>query len=467
MDITSLANGTVIGFAVNLNNGNLGSQNWYYVNMTDTLKAKTYYFLVGRYIKGQKTDFSINGALIGSSAVPNDSLARWPGHDYSAIGLINQAPLTDYWNGVIDDIRIYNRAISDSEVQALYHESGWPLSSQPKLELFYPFSSNANDSSGNGYNGTVVGATLTANRFGVASSAYSFDGSTSSIRCGDILDNVFSDSVAKFSISGWAMTRTYGIVNGGGGFIIGKNGGGSLGPYQWNVTHDEGVLYAAVFSDTLPDNYVALTSPMTKNQWFHFILIFDGSQPEMQRVKLYVNGQSSNSSIVQHVGTLGSSTVNSSQHLMIGATHYANRPDSLQSYYDGNIDDIRIYSGVISDSAIQALYHEGGWQIEGVTQVHGDVPADFELSPNYPNPFNPSTTIRFGVPVRSQVKIEIFNILGQRMSELVNAEVGPGYFEKVWQANYASGIYFYRIEAVSLSDPNKRFVSVRKMLLMK
>jgi hypothetical protein len=53
------------------------------------------------------------------------------------------------------------------------------------------------------------------------------------------------------------------------------------------------------------------------------------------------------------------------------------------------------------------------------------------------------------------------------MSELVNAEVGPGYFEKVWQANYASGIYFYRIEAVSLSDPNKRFVSVRKMLLMK
>jgi len=90
------------------------------------------------------------------------------------------------------------------------------------------------------------------------------------------------------------MTRTYGIVNGGGGFIIGKNGGGSLGPYQWNVTHDEGVLYAAVFSDTLPDNYVALISPMTKNQWFHFILILDGCQPEMQRVKLYVNGQSSN-----------------------------------------------------------------------------------------------------------------------------------------------------------------------------
>jgi Secretion system C-terminal sorting domain len=151
--------------------------------------------------------------------------------------------------------------------------------------------------------------------------------------------------------------------------------------------------------------------------------------------------------------------------LTIGAG--LNLPDSPNNFYNGYIDDIRIYSGVLSDSAIQALYHEGGWQIEGVTQVRGDIPSDFELSPNYPNPFNPSTTIRFGVPVQSQVKIEIFNILGQRVTELVNTEVGPGYFEKVWQANYASGIYFYRIEAVSLSDPNKRFVSVRKILLMK
>jgi hypothetical protein len=136
-------------------------------------------------------------------------------------------------------------------------------------------------------------------------------------------------------------------------------------------------------------------------------------------------------------------------------------------FFKGSLDDIRIYNRILSNAEIDSLYHEGGWQIEGVSQVREDIPSDFELSSNYPNPFNPSTTIRFGVPVRSQVKIEIFNILGQRMTELVNAEVGPGYFEKVWQANYASGIYFYRIEAVSLSDPNKRFVSVRKMLLMK
>jgi len=102
-----------------------------------------------------------------------------------------------------------------------------------------------------------------------------------------------------------------------------------------------------------------------------------------------------------------------------------------------------------------------------VDQARGGIPTDFELSPNFPNPFNPSTTIKFGVPVPSHVKIEIFNILGQRISEFANVEVPAGYFQKEWQANCASGLYLCRIEAVSLSDPNKRFVAARKMLMVK
>ena len=470
LGITKTTNGTMVGFGVNIETGVYGSQNWYSISSPDTLKAKTYYFLVGRYIKGQKVDFFINGTLIGSLAVPNSPLANWPGHSYSAIGLQPQFPATTGWNGVIDDIRVYNCAMDSARIQSLYHEGGWPVSSQPpKLVAFYPFTGNANDSSGNGYNGSVVGATLTANRFGEANSAYSFNGSNSMIRCGDVLDSVFAAPVAKFSVTGWARTRTYGTIAGGGGFIVGKSsGGGTHGPAQWSVTHDDIGLNGAVFSDTLAENYITLlTPPVPKNQWFHFALVFDGSQPELQRVKLYVNAVSTNSTIYQHVGTLGTHTTASQQNVTVGASHPGGNPLISENMYDGDIDDIRIYSGVISDSAIQALYHEGGWQIEGVHQVQEGIPSDFELSSNYPNPFNPSTTIRFGVPVESQVKIEIFNILGQRVTELVNTEVVPGYFEKVWQANCSSGIYFYRIEAVSLSDPNKRFVSVRKMLLMK
>jgi hypothetical protein len=142
----------------------------------------------------------------------------------------------------------------------------------------------------------------------------------------------------------------------GGGFIIGKNAGGTSGPYQWNVTHRDGFVYAAVFSDAAARDYVALISPMSTNQWFHFVIVFDGSLPEMQRVKLYVDGQSSNTSVYQHVGMLGTTTVNTRQHLTIGASHDANNPQSFHSFYDGDIDDIRIYERALTIFEIQKLY---------------------------------------------------------------------------------------------------------------
>jgi hypothetical protein len=114
-----------LGFGVNLSNGDLGGQNWYSVNSPDTLKAKSYYFLVGRYIEGQKIDFSINGKIIDSLVVPNLFLAQWSGHSYSGIGVHTTFLTTTGWDGIIDDVRIYGRAISDDEVQALYHEKGW------------------------------------------------------------------------------------------------------------------------------------------------------------------------------------------------------------------------------------------------------------------------------------------------------------------------------------------------------
>jgi hypothetical protein len=91
----------------------------------------------------------------------------------------------------------------------------------------------------------------------------------------------------------------------------------------------------------------------------------------------------------------------------------------------------------------------------------------YALKQNYPNPFNPSTTIRFSVPTRSRVRVSILNLLGQQVAELANEEMGSGSFERVWNANVASGLYFYRIEAVSVTDPGKRFVDVKKMILLR
>jgi len=105
--------------------------------------------------------------------------------------------------------------------------------------------------------------------------------------------------------------------------------------------------------------------------------------------------------------------------------------------------------------------------ITGVKGLETTIPQTYVLNQNYPDPFNPSTTIQYGLPTRSNVRIVIYNMLGQQVKELVNTEQQAGYQSIVWNANVASGMYFYRIVATSLSDPNKRFVETKKMLLLK
>lgn len=103
----------------------------------------------------------------------------------------------------------------------------------------------------------------------------------------------------------------------------------------------------------------------------------------------------------------------------------------------------------------------------GITRSNLDVPKSFNLYQNYPNPFNPSTTIQYALPFRSHVRIQIFNILGQLVTEVVNSEQAAGYRSFVWNPNVASGIYFYKIEAVDVGNPNNRFMNTKKMILLK
>jgi hypothetical protein len=91
----------------------------------------------------------------------------------------------------------------------------------------------------------------------------------------------------------------------------------------------------------------------------------------------------------------------------------------------------------------------------------------FMLMQNYPNPFNPSTVIRYSLPSSSYVSMKIYNILGEEVANLVHGIRPAGWGEAVWNAHAASGIYVCKIDAVSLSDPNHRFVDMKKMILMR
>ncbi len=126
--------------------------------------------------------------------------------------------------------------------------------------------------------------------------------------------------------------------------------------------------------------------------------------------------------------------------------------------------------------AISAHPLFGGWNIDDIrilgifneawTDVPSLLPDEFALYQNYPNPFNPSTQIDFYLPQASDVRLEIFNILGQKVTTLVDSRLGHGYHHVVWNGQdsdnraVATGIYFYRIE----TDGK---VKTRKMLLLK
>ena len=96
----------------------------------------------------------------------------------------------------------------------------------------------------------------------------------------------------------------------------------------------------------------------------------------------------------------------------------------------------------------------------------GTLPKAFQLMQNYPNPFNPSTTVRYAVSTTSHVKVQIYNVLGQVVAELVNGEQSAGWYQIKWNAKVASGVYFYRFDAESISEPTERLVQVKKMLLL-
>ncbi len=95
------------------------------------------------------------------------------------------------------------------------------------------------------------------------------------------------------------------------------------------------------------------------------------------------------------------------------------------------------------------------------------MPKEYSITQNYPNPFNPSTTLRYSLPFDSYVKIELYDIAGQKITELVNGDHNAGYYElKINLSNLSSGIYLYAMNAVK-KDGYLKFYQVRKMMFLK
>ena len=97
----------------------------------------------------------------------------------------------------------------------------------------------------------------------------------------------------------------------------------------------------------------------------------------------------------------------------------------------------------------------------GIEDENSIIPADFILYQNYPNPFNPNTIIEFELKISGQVKLKVFDNLGQEIITLVNARYNPGKYSVEFTGDYLpSGIYFYRLESPKINV-------VKRMILLK
>ena len=102
-----------------------------------------------------------------------------------------------------------------------------------------------------------------------------------------------------------------------------------------------------------------------------------------------------------------------------------------------------------------------GRQIELEEAIEISSPDEFVLMHNYPNPFNPSTTIEFAVAEKSNVMLTVFNSIGEKVSVLINEQREPGAYKIDFSAKeLTSGIYYYRLET-------DNFVQTRKMILLR
>ena len=97
----------------------------------------------------------------------------------------------------------------------------------------------------------------------------------------------------------------------------------------------------------------------------------------------------------------------------------------------------------------------------GIQPISNVVPEKFELHQNFPNPFNPTTTIRFDVRTSGNVSLKVFDVLGREVAVLADEYLRAGSYERVFDAsNLSSGVYFYTLRAGEF-EKTLRMVVVR------
>ncbi len=138
----------------------------------------------------------------------------------------------------------------------------------------------------------------------------------------------------------------------------------------------------------------------------------------------------------------------SSSHLTLG--------EAVDSALNNSSDYHKKQYNIFGDPSIKIKY-----DITAVVAPVGSIPSEYKLEHNFPNPFNPSTTIGFTLPKDDHVQLKVYDVLGNEVATLINGLLKAGKHEVKFSANdLSSGIYFYSLKA-------KNFKQTYKMVLIK
>lgn len=139
-------------------------------------------------------------------------------------------------------------------------------------------------------------------------------------------------------------------------------------------------------------------------------------------------------------------------------------PGLAPGTYDLYANRMGYYSGARVVSLGSSNYDTANFWLDtasliGVQQIGSEVPKGFSLAQNYPNPFNPATLIKFSIQKTSDVKLSIFNVLGQEVAVIVNENLQPGNYKVSFNASaLSSGVYFYKMTAGTYSETKKMVI---------
>jgi hypothetical protein len=327
--------------------GNFSPNKWYHATFTYDASQPTNATKVKLYLNGAQKTLNYLGTIPSSLAATNSDVT---------IGGLYTSVLSQFLNGSLDDVRIYNRALSASEIKQIYNQSvgskvnassqtdsttslntglvGWWTFDSKNLK------SNVADSSGQGNTGylTGFGATSTAVTAGKLGQGLKFDGVNDYVTRASPtnLDHSF------ITVSAWVKPQRF-VANGA--IVARSTVSGNTGGFQFTPTSATtgAVTFWASISGTWRSSPSA-NGFLEKNKWVHAVVTYDGNY-----VRTYKNG------ILNVTPSAWPGTIDAA-----GSPNVVNigKHNNAAAYFDGIIDDVRVYSRAFSASEVKQLYNQ-------------------------------------------------------------------------------------------------------------